>query len=89
MTRDSRPTDNLGLKAAASVDHKTSGEAAIVKVAGLVSEHFPGFGKADPSVKTMVIDVSGMTRMTSFGVRQWHKAMDAIPKTISDIDLLG
>ena len=27
--------------------------------------------------------------MTSFGVRQWLKGMDALPKTITDLYLLG
>src|SRR5207302_1630184 len=40
-------------------------------------------------IKTAVINVSGMTRMTSFGVRQWLKGMDALPKTIQDLYLLG
>jgi serine/threonine protein kinase len=37
----------------------------------------------------VVIDVARMTRMTSFGVRQWLKAMDALPKSIADLYLLG
>jgi eukaryotic-like serine/threonine-protein kinase len=70
------------------VDLKISGEAALVRVSGLVDERFAGFG-AMTGVKNLVIDVSGMTRMTSFGVRQWLKAMDALPKSISDLYLLG
>ena len=30
-----------------------------------------------------------MARMTSFGVRQWLKAMDALPKTVTDLYLFG
>jgi len=70
------------------VDQKSTGEASIVHVAGLVDEHFAGFGVA-AGQKVLVIDVSAMTRMTSFGVRQWLKAMDALPKTITDLYLLG
>ncbi|MDQ3335002.1 MAG: serine/threonine protein kinase [Myxococcota bacterium] len=55
---------------------------------GLVDERFMGFGDLG-SIKTAVIDVSGMTRMTSFGVRQWLRAMDALPKTITDAYLLA
>ncbi|HEY0192417.1 MAG TPA: serine/threonine-protein kinase, partial [Kofleriaceae bacterium] len=54
----------------------------------LVDEHFPGFGEMG-TVKTLILDVSGMTRMTSFGVRQWLKAMDALPKAVADRYLLG
>jgi serine/threonine protein kinase len=89
MNRDPKSTANLGIKPQASVDSKTVGEVSIVKVAGLVGEHFVGFGKVDPAVKTLILDVSGMTRMTSFGVRQWLKAMDALPKAVGDVYLLG
>ncbi|HMG24504.1 MAG TPA: serine/threonine-protein kinase, partial [Kofleriaceae bacterium] len=66
----------------------TAGDAALVSVSGLVDERFLGFGDIG-TVKTAVINVSGMTRMTSFGVRQWLKAMDALPKSITDLYLLG
>jgi len=68
---------------------KTSGEASIVNVVGLVDEHFAGFGTIGPLTKALVIDVSGMTRMTSFGVRQWLKSMEALPKSVNDLYLLG
>src|SRR5690349_2256389 len=70
-------------RAHAVVDVVKDGAAALIKVSGLVDERFMGFGDIG-QVKTVVIDVSGMTRMTSFGVRQWLKAMDGLPKTISD-----
>ncbi|HEU0033035.1 MAG TPA: serine/threonine-protein kinase [Kofleriaceae bacterium] len=71
------------------VELKTTGDAGLVRVMGLVDEHFLGFGTIAPGIKTLVIDVSAMTRMTSFGVRQWLKAMDSLPKTIGDLYLLG
>ncbi|CAN5687938.1 hypothetical protein BH11MYX1_BH11MYX1_01420 [soil metagenome] len=64
-------------------------DAALVHVSGLVDENFAGFGIFGATTKTVVINVTGMTRMTSFGVRQWLKSMDALPKTIADIYLLG
>src|SRR4051812_17676464 len=72
----------------AAVDLVTAGDAVLVNVGGLVDERFHGFGDVG-AMKTVVINVSGMTRMTSFGVRQWLKAMDALPKTITDLYLLG
>jgi eukaryotic-like serine/threonine-protein kinase len=72
----------------AVVDQVTAGEATLVSVSGLVDERFLGFGDVG-AMKTVVINVSGMTRMTSFGVRQWLKAMDALPKSITDLYLLG
>jgi serine/threonine protein kinase len=70
-------------RAHAVVDVVKDGAAALIKVSGLVDERFMGFGDIG-QVKTAVIDVSGMTRMTSFGVRQWLKAMDGLPKSITD-----
>ena len=66
----------------------TANGAVLVSVSGLIDERFVGFGELG-SAKSVIINVSGMTRMTSFGVRQWLKAMDALPKTISGLYLLG
>src|SRR4051812_41455106 len=79
---------NPTARSKAAVDLVTAGDAALVAVSGLVDERFLGFGDVG-AVKTLVINVSGMTRMTSFGVRQWLKAMDALPKSITDLYLLG
>jgi serine/threonine protein kinase len=76
------------MRGAATVDLIVAGDAAILSVSGLVDERFLGFGDID-ALKTVVLNVSGMTRMTSFGVRQWLKAMDALPKSITDLYLLG
>jgi serine/threonine protein kinase len=89
MSRESKPTDNIAIRPKAGVDLKTAGEAGLVHVVGLVDEHFVGFGAIGPTIKSLTIDVSAMTRMTSFGVRQWLKAMDGLPKTVSDLYLLG
>ena len=89
MSRDPKPTTNLITRPKAGVEIVTVGEAALVSVAGLVDEHFAGFGVIGDLARTVVINVSGMTRMTSFGVRQWLKGMDALPKTIGDLYLLG
>jgi hypothetical protein len=74
-------------RAKTRVDVETIGDAALVTIVGLVDEHFAGFGKLD-TPKAIVLDVTGMSRMTSFGVRQWLKSMDALPKS-SDVYLLG
>jgi serine/threonine protein kinase/anti-anti-sigma regulatory factor len=87
VSREAKPTDASRSKSGAEL--KIVGEAALVNVTGLVDEHFGGFGTIGPMTKAIVIDVSGMTRMTSFGVRQWLKAMDALPKSVGDLYLLG
>lgn len=60
----------------------------MVDVTGLIDERFAGFGDLR-SMKSVVIHVSKVTRLTSFGVRQWLNAMEAIPKSITDLYLLG
>ena len=88
MAQDTKPVSNVS-RAKAGVDLMTSGDVALVSVVGLVDEHFSGFGDLGAAVKTVIINVSKMTRMTSFGVRQWLKGMDALPKTMGDLYLLG
>src|SRR5262249_6069370 len=86
MARDAKTTSPLPpSKVGVEVDRV--GDAALVRISGLIDEQFSGFGKLD-DLATVVIDVSKVTRMTSFGVRQWLKAMDALPKAISDVYLL-
>jgi len=89
MPRDLKPSSPPPTaRSSAAVDLVTTGDTALVSVSGLVDERFLGFGDIG-AVKICVINVSGMTRMTSFGVRQWLKAMDALPKSITDLYLLG
>src|SRR5438445_331785 len=89
MARDPKPTNSPATRPKAGVDLMTAGDVAVVSVVGLVDENFTGFGSLGTGVKTVVINVTGMTRMTSFGVRQWLKGMDALPKTVADLYLLG
>ena len=81
--------DPMSGRPAASVKLVVQGDAALISVDGLVDENFSGFGAMPGAVKSVVIDVSNMTRMTSFGVRQWLKAMETLPKSIGDLYLFG
>ena len=76
MSRDSKPSISPASRAGAAVNLVTAGDAALVGVSGLVDERFPGFGDLG-AAKTVIINVSGMSRMTSFGVRQWLRSMDS------------
>ena len=62
-------------------------DAALVRIRGMLDEHFPGFG--DISARTVVIDIQGVRFITSFGVRQWLRAMSAIPPTATHVYLAG
>jgi len=88
MTRDVKPAAPSAARSKATVEIVAGGDAALVNVTGLVDERFSGFGQMG-AVKTLVINVAEITRMTSFGVRQWLKGMDALPKTVTDLYLLG
>src|SRR5437867_3955044 len=89
MPRESRPSVDPPNRPKAGIELSISGDVGVVSVHGLVDENFQGFGTIGASVKSLVIEVAGMTRMTSFGVRQWLKAMDALPKTVAELYLLG
>src|SRR5262245_48710445 len=56
----------------------TVGDAALVRVVGTIDEWFPGFGDL-AGMTAVVIDVSGVRFMTSFGVARWMKALAATP----------
>jgi len=66
----------------------TEGDAAIIRIVGMIDEHFPGFGDLS-GVRTAVVDASRVTYMTSFGVAKWLKAMAAVPYTLSTLYLAG
>jgi eukaryotic-like serine/threonine-protein kinase len=75
-------------KPTATVDLVVDGDAALATVTGLVDEQFSGIAMV-PEIRTLVIDVSKMTRMTSFGVRQWLSSMAELSRSLSDLYLLG
>lgn len=64
-----------------------AGDGAIVTVMGMIDELFPGFGEL-ADARVVVIDLAGVTFMTSFGVRQWLRSMAAIPATVEHLYLL-
>src|SRR5262245_13515961 len=79
-TPRSRPRSTTS-QFSAAIALATAGDAVMVSVSGLVDERFQGLGDVG-GAKSLVVDISRMTRMTSFGVRQWLKAMGALPKAI-------
>ncbi len=88
MSRAPKPSTAPVARTSATVGLVSSADATMATVSGLVDERFLGFGSLG-TTKTVIINVAEMTRMTSFGVRQWLKAMDALPKTVTDLYLFG
>jgi len=72
----------------ATVELVSGNDLTLLNVMGLVDERFKGFG-AVSATKTIILNVAGITRMTSFGVRQWLKAMDSLPKAVTEMLLVG
>ncbi len=64
------------------------GDSALVRINGLIDERFPGFGDLS-GVRTAVIDLGGVSFMTSFGVRQWLLSMAAVPPEVANLYLLN
>ena len=84
MARRSPTSDTRG---GSTVGRITVGEAALVEIRGAIDENFSGFGDLG-GAKSIVINVGGATRMTSFGVRQWLNASTTLPAGV-DLYLLG
>ncbi len=94
MARDPKQIDiRLTAKPAsaplATIEVVESGGALLVAVSGPIDEHFPGFGAVAQGVTTVIINTTGLTRMSSFGVRRWMEATDALCQRIPDVYLVG
>jgi hypothetical protein len=81
------PPATASVRTRAAPQVARSGDAALVAVTGMVDELFPGFGDLSDA-RVAVIDLGGITFMTSFGVRQWLRSMAAIPSTVTHLYLL-
>lgn len=74
--------------ARSKVETVTVGDAALVNISGSIDERFAGFGELG-GFSTVVLDVARVARMTSFGVAQWLKAMEAVPRSVAYVYLAG
>ena len=88
MTTDyGRPTTPV--PDGATVTTIVAGRTTVLAVAGLVDERFGGFGEIAEGARTIVIDVSRLVQITSFGVQRWLEANELVPPTVKDMYLLG
>jgi serine/threonine protein kinase len=78
----------MGRQAIKPVEVASTGNFSLITITGPIDEKFTGFGDISDS-QVAVIDVTGIERVTSFGVRQWLAAMNALPKSLTDVYLLG
>jgi serine/threonine protein kinase len=59
-----------------------------IQLSGIVDEKFDAARLLREMAPLTVLDVSGIRRITSFGVRQWSEAMKALPTTVKHLYLL-
>ncbi len=90
MTRAPKPTASPPLQTRTRVTPQAArlSDAALVSVSGMIDERFPGFGDLS-GMKSVVIDLGGVTFMSSFGVRQWLRSMAAVPSGVANLYLLN
>jgi serine/threonine protein kinase/anti-anti-sigma regulatory factor len=77
------PTSTNAGKPRFEIRKEAIGDAVLLHVSGIIDEAFRGFEA--PRVSTLVLDLAGLTRMTSYGVRQWMRAREALPETIQHL----
>jgi len=63
--------------------------AALLEVSGPVDERFDGHQLSVLAAPVVVLEVSKITRITSFGVRRWSEAMKELPQVVKHVYLLG
>ncbi len=80
--RGDKPSASLRV----AVEHLSN--IAIVDIAGPLDEQFEGV-QLPAGIRAAAINVAGMTRMTSFGVRQWLRMIEGLSRSLGEIYLLG
>ncbi|MDB4954436.1 MAG: serine/threonine protein kinase [Myxococcales bacterium] len=73
----------------AAVQLVNEGHVVLISVSGLIDEHFTGFDRIETGATIAAINLSGMTGMTSFGGRQWSRAVERLPTSIAELYLVG
>jgi hypothetical protein len=89
VTRTAKPTLSPPLSRSRATPRVAKlGDAALLSISGLIDEQFPGFGDLS-EVQTLVVDLAGVSSITSFGVRQWLRSMAAVPPTVARMYLVN
>jgi serine/threonine-protein kinase len=61
---------------------------ACVRLSGVIDEKFNSDAILDKMQPLTILEVSGVKRITSFGVRQWTEAMKGLPVTVKHLYLV-
>src|SRR5579859_535081 len=64
------------------------GEVVCLHLSGVVDERYEAKALLDAMAPVSVLDLEGVTRITSFGVRQWSEAMKTLPSHLKHLYLV-
>ncbi len=67
----------------------TDGDATLLRLAGSIDETFTGFDTLPSSTTAVVLELSGLTRITSYGVRQWIRGRDQLSTAAKQVYYLN
>lgn len=61
-----------------TVERLVRGSGSLLKLCGTIDQTFDSMSFSQQSVGTTILDLDGVTRITSFGVREWNKAIQLL-----------
>ena len=70
---------------AIDIERVSDGEALCIRLSGVIDERFEASAVFRDLPKNVVLDLAGIRRITSFGVRQWSDAMKALPARVQHL----
>ena len=65
------------------------GESVCLRLAGVIDERFEAGPILRELTPQVILELSGIKRITSFGVRQWSDAMKSLPSSVKHLYLLS
>ncbi len=64
-----------------TVERQVRGAGSLITLSGTIDQNFDSMSFSQPSEGTTILDLDGVTRITSFGVREWNKAIQLLSAT--------
>ncbi len=63
----------------------TEGDFSVLQISGIIDEQFNGKSLSEGLARRLVIDLGGVKRMSSFGIREWLELMHEAEKKCDEI----
>jgi serine/threonine protein kinase len=73
---------------ACRVERRVKGAVVLLRLAGVLDERFDSAQVFNDLPSVVVLDLAQVTRITSYGVRQWADAMKALPQSVHHLYVL-